>query len=118
MTGETRSRRCRVSRKTGIQNRLVFTHPSLKGMGSLRTIEASIALGMIGQLGRHFHDTGTGMGDQTEVKGPMENFPALIRFGSTQFSHLGEQPFESVQLSSLEARNSQTNGQRFQTDAH
>src|SRR6266699_6187123 len=118
MTGETLSSYSRVSRKTGIDNCLVFTHPSLRSSWGLGTIEPSVALGMIRELCYHSHDTGTSMGNKTQVKGPMGNFPAFIFFRGGQSGHLGEEPFEPAQLICLEERNGQTNGQRFQTDAH
>src|SRR5437588_12475648 len=81
MTGETLGSYSWVSRKTGIYNCLMLTHPSLKSSWGLSTIEPSVALGMIRELRYHGHDTGTSMGNKTKVKGPMGNFPAFILFG-------------------------------------
>src|SRR5713101_3854951 len=80
MTGETLGSYSRVSRKTGIDNCLMFTHPSLKSSWGLSTIEAPVALGMIRELRYHGHDTSTSMGNKTQVKGPMGNFPAFKLF--------------------------------------
>ncbi len=78
MPGEALGSRSGVSRKTGIQNRLVLTHPLLKGPWGLSNIEPPVALSMIRELRQHSHNTSTGMGDKTKVKGPMGNFPAFI----------------------------------------
>src|SRR6266576_3260101 len=118
MTGETLGSYSWVSRKTGIYNCLMLTHPPLRSSWGLNTIEPSVALGMIRELRYHGHDTGTSMGHKTKVKGPMRNFPAFILFGSGQFGHLAKVPLEPAQFICPEERNSQTNGQRFQTDAH
>src|SRR5579864_2100540 len=59
MAGETLGSQSWVSCKTGIDNCLMFTHPSLKSLWGLSTIEASVALGMIRELRYHGHDTGT-----------------------------------------------------------
>src|SRR6266700_159288 len=118
MSGETLGSYSWVSRKTGIYNRPMLTHPSLKSSWSLGTIKPSVALGMIRELRYHGHDPGTSMGNKTQVKGSMGNFPAFILFGSGQLGHLGEESFESAQFISLEERNGQTNGQCFQADTH
>src|SRR6266481_1962720 len=118
MTDETFGSQSWVSRKTGIYNCLMFTHPSLKSSWGLITIEPPVALGMIRELRYHGHDTGPRMVNKTQVKGPMGKFPAFILFGGGQPGHLGEESFEPAQFICLEERNGQTNGQRFQTDAH
>src|SRR5712692_5292854 len=117
MAGETLGSYSRVSRKTGIDNCLMFTHPSLKSSWGLSTIEPSVALGMIRELRYHSHDTITSMGNKTKVKGPMWNFPAFILFRGGQPGHLGEESSELTQFICLKERNGQTNGQRFQADA-
>ena len=57
MTGETLGSQSWVSCKTGIDNCLVFTHPSLKSSWGLSAIEVPVALGMIRELRYHGHDT-------------------------------------------------------------
>src|SRR5260370_7797140 len=96
----------------------MFTHPSLKSSWGLSTIEPSVALGMIRELRYHGHDTGASMGNKTQVKGSMGNFPAFILFGSGQPGHLGEESFEPAQFIYLEERNVQTNVQGSQTVSH
>ena len=118
MTGEPLGSQFRVSRKTGIHNCLVLTHPSLRSSWSLGTIEPPVALGMIRELRYHSHDTGTSMGNKAQVKGPVGNFPAFILFRGGQPGHLGEESFEPAQFICLEERNGQTNGQCFQANAH
>src|SRR5712691_7922904 len=118
MTGETLGSQSWISRKTGIDNCPMLTHPSLKSSWGLSTIEPSVALGMIRELRYHGHDTSPSMGNKAKVKGPVGNFPAFILFGGGQSGHLGEESFEPTQVISLQERNGQTNGQRFQTDAH
>jgi hypothetical protein len=82
MAGKTLGSSSRVARETGIYNGPMLTHPSLKSSWGLSTIEPPVALGMIRELRYHGHDTGTSMGNKTEVKGPMGHFPAFILFGS------------------------------------
>src|SRR5712692_8231628 len=117
MAGETLGSYSRVSRKTGIYNCLMLTHPSLKSSWGLSAIEPPVALGMIRELRYHGYDTGTSMRNKTQVKGPVGNFPAFILFGSGQPGHLGEVSFELAHFICLKERNGQTNGQRFQADA-
>src|SRR6266849_5170555 len=64
MAGETLGSRSRVSRKTGIDNCLMFTHPSLKSSWGFSAIEPSVALGMIRELRYHSHDKITSMGNK------------------------------------------------------
>src|SRR6266568_4388345 len=116
MAGETFGSQIWISRNTGICNGLMFTHPPLMHSWSLGTIEASIALGMIRELGYQGHNTGTSIGNKTHMEKSVRNLPAFVLFGSRQPGHLGKAEFEHLQAISLEDRNSQTNGQGLQRD--
>src|SRR2546429_9163790 len=96
----------------------MLTHPSLRSSWGLRTIEPSVALGMIRELRYHSHDTGTSMGNKAQVKGPVGNFPAFILFRGGQPGHLGEESFEPTQFICLEESHGQTNVQFLQSTVH
>jgi len=82
MAGETLGSSCWVAGKTGFYNGPMLSHSLLKSSWSLSTIELPVALSMIRELRYRGHDPSTSIGNKTEVKGSMGNFPAFILFGS------------------------------------